>query len=231
MLIKRLIKPIVFFFRRIFTKNLEQTLQAKSLEPISRKFGFDLGTPIDRVYTDDFLSKNSHHIKGVVCEIAENTYTLKYGSNITKSEILHVSDTTHATIIGDLTKHHTLPSGTMDCFICTVTLNFIFDYKEAIKGIYQMLKEGGVALISVAGLVQISRYDYTRWGDYWRFTDMGIEQAVKEVFGDKVTSQTYGNIRAAMGELQGMPAEKFSHEELFFRDPDYQILITLVAQK
>ncbi|MDO7253873.1 hypothetical protein [Helicobacter cappadocius] len=51
----------------------------RHLKPISSVFGFDRGTPIDRVYTADFLNKNFKHIKGVVCEIAESTYTRQWG--------------------------------------------------------------------------------------------------------------------------------------------------------
>lgn len=144
MKIKKIIKKIIFFFKRLFLPTLQRQIDSKSLTPISSKFGFDFGTPIDRVYTNDFLAKNSHHIKGIVCEIAENTYTREFGKNVVKSEILHVDPNfSTATIIGDLTNHKILPKNYLDCFIATVTLNFIYDYKKAIQGIHQMLKGGG----------------------------------------------------------------------------------------
>lgn len=115
----------------------------RSLTPISKVFGFDRGTPIDRIYTDDFLRKNAHFIRGRVCEITDNAYTKAFGT-ATQSEILHfMADNPRATIIGDLTQHDSLPQGILDCFICTVTLNFIYDYKAAIRGIYRMLKSNG----------------------------------------------------------------------------------------
>lgn len=231
----------------------------RSIEPISKVFGFDRGTPIDRIYTNDFLQKNAHFIQGRVCEIAENTYTKTFGSNVTQSEILHyTTENKNATIIGDLTQHSTLPQGILDCFICTVTLNFIYDYKAAIKGIYLMLKSNGgggitnsmceinptnqsinppakpssTALVTVAGLVQISQYDYERWGDYWRFTDMGIKRDFEEVFGKgNVEVGTYGNVLATMAELQGIAAEELKHDELFYNDSHYPVLITIVAKK
>lgn len=231
----------------------------RSTKPISQVFGFDRGTPIDRIYTNDFLSANAHFIQGRVCEIAENTYTKAFGSNITQSEILHYTkDNKNATIIGDLTEHSTLPQGILDCFVCTVTLNFIYDYKAAIKGIYLMLKSNGgggitnsmcetsptnqsinpsarpssTALITVAGLVQISQYDCERWGDYWRFTDMGIKRDFEEVFGEgNVEVSTYGNVLSATAELQGIAAEELKHDELFYNDPRYPVLITIVAKK
>lgn len=210
----------------------------RNLTPISNVFGFDRGTPIDRVYTDDFLAKNAEFISGVVCEIADNNYTRAFGRGVTKSEIFHfTSDNPNATIVGDLTKHHTFPHNIADCFILTVTLNFIYDYKAAIKGIYLMLKEGGgskpsVALVTVAGLVQVSKYDYERWGDYWRFTDMGIKMDFEEVFGKgNVEVSSYGNVLSATAELQGIAAEELTKEELFYSDSLYPVIISIVAKK
>lgn len=205
----------------------------RSLTPISRVFGFDRGTPIDRIYQEDFIAANAAHIKGVVCEIAEDTYTRKFGTNITQSHILHfTNDNPKATIIGDLTKSATLPQNTLDCFICTVTLNFIYDYKAAIAGIYAMLQSGGVAIVTVASLVQISRYDYERWGDYWRFTDMGIKRDFEEIFGrGNVEMRVYGNLLACVAELEGIAAEELSNDEIFHSDSDYPIIIGILAKK
>lgn len=259
----------------------------RSLTPISSIFGYDRGTPIDRVYTNDFFAKNAEFIKGNVCEIAENTYTKTFGSNVIKSEILHYTkDNPNATIIGDLTRQESLPQNAFDCFICTVTLNFIYDYKAAIRGIFSMLKgvdsknytdskncvdsagggeqmnvlkshspnaqvldskaftntqdmqspnaktPAGVALVTVAGLVQISKYDYERWGDYWRFTDMGIKKDFEAIFGaGNVEVSSYGNVLAATAEIQGIAAEELSEKELFAKDPLYQVLICIVAKK
>ncbi|PAF52010.1 hypothetical protein BKH44_04570 [Helicobacter sp. 13S00477-4] len=189
---------------------------------------------MDRIYTDDFLSKNTLYIQGIVCEIADATYTKRWGGGqVSKSEILHyTNDNKKATIIGDLTKYQNLPKDYLDCLICTFTLNFIDDYQKAIEGIYSMLKTGGAALITVAGLIQISRYDYQRWGDYHRFTDMGIKNAFSKVFGeDNIEVSTYGNVLSAIAELQGICAEELTREEVFYHDEDYQVVICIKALK
>jgi ribosomal protein S17 len=205
----------------------------RTLEPISRVFGFDRGTPIDRVYIEDFLSKNSKYIQGVVCEIAENSYSKKYGQNIKSYEILHyTNDNKNATIIGDLMNIQTLPQNKIDCFILTQTLNFIYDFKSAIQGLYYMLSTGGVGLVTVAGISQISRYDMDRWGDYWRFTDLSIKKAFEEVFGvGSVEVEVYGNVLTATAFLQGISAEELTIDELFHRDNDYQMTIAIKAIK
>lgn len=241
-----LLKIVVKIYARIKTpilKILKRNLSPvkwenmRTIYPKSNVFGFDRGTPIDRVYTDDFLNKNKHYIKGVVCEIAENSYTKKFGSDIQKSHILHYDkDNKIATILGDLTKHDSLPKGILDCFICTVTLNFIYDYKSAIKGIYHMLKDsnlgGGTALVTVASLVQISKYDYDRWGDYWRFTDSGIKKDFEEVFGtNNIDVVSYGNLLTVVSELHGISAEELNKEEIFYNDPLYPMLICIKAKK
>ena len=210
----------------------------RSLTPISNIFGLDRGKPIDRIYCEDFLDQNKEFINGVVCEIAENTYTKKFGCNVIKSEILHFNSTNpNATLIADLTKHNTLPKNYLDCFICTVTLNFIYDYKAAIEGIWLMLKDsnegnrgGGVALVTVASLIQISKYDYDRWGDYWRFNDMGIKKDFEKFFKN-VEVKTYGNVLSAISELQGIASEELTKEELFYHDPLYPVLVCIKAEK
>ena len=218
-------------FKRLFKKTNWHNL--RNLEPISKVFALDRGMPIDRVYIEDFVSKNKDAIKGIVCEIADNSYSKKFGSDVKKYEILHyTNDNPNATIIGDLSDISTLPQNKIDCFILTQTLNFIYDFKSAIKGVHYMLNGGGIALVTVSGISQISRYDYERWGDYWRFTDMSIKKAFEEIFGvGNVEVETYGNVLSATAFLQGISAEELTKEELFYKDNDYQVTICIKAVK
>jgi len=120
----------------------------------------------------------------------------------------------------------------IDCFILTQTLNFIYDFKSAIKGLHHMLNGGGIALVTVSGISQISRYDYERWGDYWRFTDMSIKKAFEEIFGDdNVEMEVYGNVLSTTAFLQGISAAELTKEELFYKDNDYQMTICIKAIK
>ncbi|PLY08815.1 MAG: methyltransferase [Arcobacter sp.] len=188
---------------------------------------------MDRVYIEDFLKNNSSEIKGVTLEIAEDTYSKEFGSEIVRYEILHNNnENPNATIVGDLTNISSLPKDDIDCFICTQTLNFIYDFQKAILGIHHILKPKGIVLATVAGLSQISRYDMDRWGDYWRFTDLSIKLAFENVFGKgNVEVNYYGNVFAAKSFLDGLSAEELTKEELFYKDKDYQILITIKATK
>lgn len=205
----------------------------RSLTPISNSFGLDRGTPIDRIFIEDFLKKNKDCIKGCTLEIADNFYSKKFGENVEKFEILHAtSDNDHATIVGDLTNIKTLPENRIDCFICTQTFNFIYNFKDAIIGTKHLLKEGGVVLATVAGISQISAYDMSRWGDYWRFTTLSIQKSFEDVFGKgNVEVDFYGNVLASIAFLEGICAEELKESELFFKDSNYQMTIVIKAVK
>lgn len=232
-----MVNPLKKFFKLLFgieaIKKKINPNQWNSIDPVSRKFGFDRGTSIDRVYIEDFLNKNRNYVKGVICEIGSDDYSKKFGYNIERIEVLHYTpDNKKATIVGDLTKPSTLPKEQIDCFIVTQTLNFIYDFRAAIWGIYYMLKRGGVALVTVSGISQISRYDMERWGDYYRFTDLSMKIAFEEVFGKgNVYVETYGNVFTAIAFLHGFAAEELPHKKIFYKDPDYQVIIAIKAIK
>ncbi|MDD2436480.1 MAG: methyltransferase domain-containing protein [Massilibacteroides sp.] len=202
--------------------------------PVSTVFGMDRGTPIDRYYIETFLQENCDYIHGNVLEIAENTYSKKFGKNTTSHKILHSEPSNKkGVIIGDLTDPTTLPEEEIDCFICTQTLNFIFDVSSAIKGSYRLLKKGGCFLGTVSGISQISRYDMERWGDYWRFTNLSIQQLFEQAFEKpNIEIRTFGNVFAANAFLQGLAVEDLpTTEELKFNDTNYQIIIGIRALK
>jgi len=205
----------------------------RTTKPLSNVFGLDRGTPIDRYYIEKFLRENSGSIRGRVLEVENNAYTLKFGKGISESVVLHYTPGRKGvTIVGDLTKTETLPPGTIDCFICTQTFNFIYDFKAAIRGAHYLLNDGGVLLCTLAGLSQISRYDMDRWGDYWRFTDRSAKEVFGEVFGkENVVVRPYGNVLASVGMLHGVSMEELTAAELDVADQDYQIVVTVVATK
>ena len=201
-------------------------------KPVSRFFGFDRGTPIDRYYIELFLQENNADIKGIALEIAESTYTRQFDHGVTSFEVLHVDASNRkATIIGDLAQPETLPDKMVDCFICTQTLNFIFDVRKAIAGCFRLLKDGGVFLGTVSGISQISRYDMDRWGDYWRFTDLSLKKLFAEYFREEnITIQMYGNVFAANAFLQGLALEDIEDKSLLnVRDIDYQVTLGIRA--
>jgi hypothetical protein len=205
---------------------------ARALQPVSRVFGFDRGQPIDRHYINAFLSLYSSDIKGRVLEIGDRHYTTTLrGSHVVQSDVLHaVQGNPDATLVGDLTTGTGIPASVFDCMILTQTLVFVYNVGDAVSQIRRALRPGGVALVTVPGISQISRYDMERWGDYWRFTDASARRMFGDVFGqENVAVATYGNVFAACSFLQGLAAHELKPHELDFHDPDYPVIIGVRA--
>jgi SAM-dependent methyltransferase len=201
--------------------------------PISRVFGFDRGQPIDRYYIENFLAHQTRHIQGRVLEIGDNRYTRKYGGNRVKiSDVLHVKEgNPQATIVADLTRADHIPSNTFDCIIFTQTLQLIYDVRAAIQTLHRILRPGGVLLATFPGISQI---DEGEWGDswYWAFTTRSARRLFEEAFpAANLRIEAHGNVLVALSFLHGLAAEEFHQEELGYRDPSYEVLITLKAIK
>src|SRR5918995_3042658 len=98
----------------------------RRISPISKKFGLDRGSSVDRYYIEKFLGEFLADIRGSVLEIGDNGYTKKFGQErVSRSDVLHVEEGhPQATIVADLSCDRTLPADTFDCIICTQTLQF-----------------------------------------------------------------------------------------------------------
>jgi SAM-dependent methyltransferase len=206
----------------------------RRVTPISPVFGLDRGQSIDRYYIDHFLADHAADIRGGVLEIADNSYTTRFGGQrVTRSDVLHVqAGNPKATIVASLVSSEPIPSDAFDCIILTQTLPFIYDLRAAIRTVYRILKPGGVVLATFPGICQISRYDMDRWGDYWRFTSLSAQRLFEESFpAANVTIQTHGNVLVSSAFLYGIAAEELRKEELEYRDPNYELQITVRAFK
>jgi hypothetical protein len=202
-------------------------------QPVSRQFGLDRGQAIDRHYIEAFLARNSDLIRGRVLEIGDDRYTRQFGSAVEASEVLHaVPGQPGATLVGDLVTGEGIPESTFDCIVLTQTLPFIFDVHAAVAGCRRALADGGVVLATLPGISQISRYDMDRWGDYWRFTDLSARLLFEEAFGEgNVTVRTDGNAGTACAFIQGLATEEVPTSLLETSDPDYQLIISVIATR
>ncbi|HJZ80497.1 MAG TPA: hypothetical protein VKD91_09125, partial [Pyrinomonadaceae bacterium] len=116
--------------------------------------------------------------------------------------------------------------------ILTQTLQFIYDYQAAISTLYRIVRPGGVLLATFPGISQISRYDMSRWGEYWRFTSLSAKRIFEQEFGSaSLTVETYGNVFAAVALLHGLATEDIETTKLDHVDPDYEVVITVRAAK
>jgi hypothetical protein len=70
------------------------------------------------------------------------------------------------------------------------------------------------------------------WGQYWAFTIRSTEELFKIVFpADHIQVETNGNVLAAVSFLHGLASQELRSKELDFTDPDYQLLITIRAER
>jgi hypothetical protein len=207
----------------------------RRLTPVSRKFGWDRGgLPVDRYYIEQFLQQHAGDIRGRVLEARDDAYTRRFGgASVTRADVLHPTrDNPRATLVADLTRGESIPTDAFDCVLLTQVLPFISDLHAAIATVHRILRPGGVALITVPGISQIVRYDMDRWGDYWRFTTLSARRLFEAAFpSGTVAVEAHGNVLAATAFLHGLSTRDLRPDELEYRDPDYEVLITVRAVK
>jgi SAM-dependent methyltransferase len=196
--------------------------------PFSKKFGYDRGGPVDRIYIEKFMAENAHYVKGNVLEIGDNDYTIKYGGqNVLKSDILHINhENPNATIIGDLTKLSEVADNTFDCIILTQTLHLIFNFQDALITCRRILKPGGCLLLTVPGLANI---DHSEWGSisYYNFTTNLMERVCKDIFpNDNSEVKHYGNILTVTAYLYGLGVPEINPKHFDIDDYHYQLTIS-----
>jgi hypothetical protein len=230
----RIAQPLRGWWRRPRALRWEDL---RRIEPVSRCFGFDRGQPVDRYYIERFLEQHATDVRGRVLEVAEDSYTRRFGGNrVTRADILHANDENpKATLVGDLTQIESFPAEALaafDCLLFTQTFLFIYDVAAAVRCARALLRPGGVLLATIAGISPISRYDADRWGDYWRFTEQSAIRLFGEVFWpENVTVKCHGNVLVACAFLQGLAAHELRPNELVYQDPDYPVVITVRAVK
>lgn len=202
--------------------------------PINANWGYERGTPIDRYYIGRFLERNAGYIRGRVLEVAGNEYTEKYGDDrVERSDVLHPTEgNPRATIIADLEEPSQGTDELFDCIVCTQTLQLVFDVNTAMANLYGFLKPGGVLLMSVPGISQICREDEGIAGDYWRFTTAALQRLLEVWFPpDAVHIESHGNVKTSIAFLHGIADNEVSQEELLENDPQFPLLLTVIATK
>ena len=206
----------------------------RRLTPISKEFGWDRGTPIDRYYIERFLSEHADDIKGRVLEIGDNVYTCRFGnSRVQQSDILSVERSNKkSTFVGDLTQLATLPEATFDCIILTQTLQYIFDVPAAVATLFRALKAGGVLLLTVPSVR--SQVDGSGWGGtwYWWFTSAAVRRLLAGSFlPDVLTVETHGNLFVATAFHFGVALEELEPGDMAASDAEFPVIVAARAVK
>jgi SAM-dependent methyltransferase len=202
--------------------------------PISRDWGESRGGAVDRRYIADFLAAHAADIRGRVLEIGDDTYARQYGgTRVDRMDILHwTAGNPKATVVADLADAPHIEDDTFDCAVITQTLQYIYRPEAAIATLHRILRPGGVLLLTVPGITQLSmRCDWSsNW--YWSFALPSVRRLLADRFGaGAVACSSAGNVLAALAHLHGIAASELTDAELADRDPDYQVIITARAVK
>jgi SAM-dependent methyltransferase len=190
--------------------------------PLSTRWGFDRGLPAHRYYINLFLQEFAADIKGRCLEFQDRTYLSQFADpRSTQQEVIHLDESNPiATIVADISQPNDIADDSFDCIVCTHVLHLIYDFGAAIAGLHRILKPGGVLLAAVP---QISMCDEAEH-EFWRFTRLGLEQALSKSFGPRqVATRVYGNSIVAAGELRGMIADEFTRSELNSHDACFAV--------
>ncbi len=203
--------------------------------PISPIFGIDRGLPVERYYIERFLEARSADIRGRCLEMGDPYYIEKFGGDkVEIADVMHVTEGNPvATIVADLSDADHVPSDTFDCIIFTQSLQMIYDMKVALDTLHRILKPGGVLLLTTHGISKIGRrLGRDDWGEYWHLTTQSCERLIPDSFpGGNVQVGCYGNVFAACCTLHGLVAEDLDTAMLDEHDPDFEVIVTVRAQK
>jgi len=199
--------------------------------PVSRNWGFDRGTPVDRHFIEAFLTDQGQHIRGRVLEVKDDEYTQRHGTAVDACDVLDVdADNPHATVIADLTDAPGIADDTYDCIILTQVLHLVYDLQAAVRECERILRPGGTLLATVPALSRMSRE--LRATDFWRLTPTGAERVFGDVFGqDRVDVHGHGNAVLCSAFLLGVAAEEVSRRQLRRHDPLFPLVVTVRATK
>jgi SAM-dependent methyltransferase len=205
----------------------------RRVTPVDTNWGFERGTPVDRVYVEQFIGMHAADIRGHVLEIAAADYASKHPSGVDRVDVLMAKDgNPEATIVADLADAPTIASDTFDCAIVTQTFQFVYDVRGALSTLHRILTPGGVLLATMPGLTKISPIEDEEWGEWWHYTGRSALRLGEEAFGEgNVVVETYGNVLTASAFLYGLAASDLRPEELAAHDPLFEVVVALRAVK
>lgn len=229
--LKQALRPFVRLLRRMPGRMAMRLGRIGSGSPLSKMFGFDRGTPIDRLYIEEFLARHASDIQGHVLELADDGYSRRFGGDrVIRQDVLAIEPGhSSVTIIGDLADPEILPANTFDCIILTQTLHLVFDLAAAFRNLRSALRPGGVLLLTVPAIGPLCA---DQWKDsfYWSFTPLSVAKLLRASFdASKIEVTTYGNLYAATAFLHGAALEEVSRRKLDHFDPAYPVTVAARA--
>lgn len=227
-MINLILKIRALFFRMLFPRGNAWQICEK---PLSVKYGYDRGLPIERYYIEKFLSENGEKIKGLVLEVESDQYATRFGGkNISSLEIVdYNSSNKKANYIDDLQFGKKLPKEYYDCVLITQVIGAIADYNSFVNTVFDILKPGGNLILTTSGLATMIKPPQE---PFWRFTPKGLKMIFEKKFKTGNTYvESFGNFLTGQASWIGASAQELSTKELDQKDDRYPVLIGLIATK
>lgn len=199
--------------------------------PVSEAWGYDRGTPVDRVYIHRFLDRHREAITGRVLEVQDDRYTKRFGHAVERSDVLDIDPANpRATVVGDLASPAAFEPDAFDCFVLTQTLQFVYDVQSAVTTVRRLLRPGGVVLATVPAASRVSRGRVDR--EFWRFTAASVRRLFAGEFGPgNVDVVTYGNSLAVTASIVGLAFEELPRWALDTDDEHFPLIVAVRAVK
>ncbi len=199
-------------------------------EPFSSNYGLERGTPVDRIYIEDFLARHATDVRGRTLEVKNANYTKRFGgANVACADVLDIdASNTNATVVADLGVPGSLPENVYDCFILTQTLQLVPDYETALRNSFAALRQEGVLLVTVPAVA----FWNAQINDLWRWTPAGFEVELTRCLPDAaVEVEGHGTVSASIAVLHGLVAEEMTDGDLVPSDPRYPVIVTARVTK
>ena len=214
--------------RALRRRALEQGVLRRT-RPVSPSYGFDRGTPVDRLFIERFLEAHRADLRGRVLEVQDRLYTDRYGHDLERVDVLDVvPDNPRATVVGDLEDPALLTPGAYDCQVVTQVLQFV-EPVPVLRNLYAALAPGGVLLLTAPA---VGRLSTSTPGDRQRPLPDGVRHWLREACPDAdVRVQGEGNTLAAVATLLGLAVEDLVLEDLLRPDPLHPVVVTARVQR
>ena len=201
--------------------------------PVSRQWGEDRGTPIDRFYIDAFVEAHRDDLRGAVLEVQESDLCERWGGGAIESiDVVDIeSRNPRATLLADLRQAAHVEDASFDCFVLTQTLHVIADVRAVLREARRILRPGGVLLATFPAASRVC-IEYGREGDFWRATEAGVRELFRGAFSDdEIELHRYGSLLTTVAFLEGMACHELEPAEFARSDPWYPLLFGVRAVK
>lgn len=200
-------------------------------DPVSHRWGYDRGNPVDRHYIEAFLAEHTADVRGDVLEVKDSTYTNRYGAGVTTAHVVDIDPSNQdATIVADLSVVGSLPSAAFDCAVVTQTLMVVPDARAALENLWQSLRPGGTLLVTAAFICRVDPDEPQI--DRWRFSPAGLRTLLDHACPDAdVAIRPFGNVTASIAFLHGLASEELRPADLDHVDPRFPVVTAAVVRR